>query len=244
MRLISLVLFLCCGLSYGRTEDSQKIIRLVQYRPTFMAVNDQSTRMQFSFKMRLLKKYQLYLAYTQYTFWKPFEPSSPFYDISHCPDFFYSFKLEEGSENSLDLGLWDHRSNGVDDANSRSWDRSYIRYNFHFSRSGYTLKLVPRLYNINMTSENNTDIRDFLGYGDLRMTLSLAPGNSLLDNELQVNWVPSKRFDKGALDVGLSLRKPTSQFKPYFFFFFFHGYGEDILGYNQKSSSLRIGLRI
>ncbi len=244
MRFIVFLLSLYCGLIYAQPKEDVEFFSFKKYRPTFIAIGEENTRVQLSFKQRLIKKFDLQLGYTQYMFWDLFESSAPFTDINYNPELFYRLGKTSSGSSALDLGLWEHKSNGRDGAESRTWDRSYLRYTHVLSSKYAHFTLTPRLYVVHNKSGNNSDIRDFLGYGDLRLVVKFAPESPMLDSEILLNWVPSKKLDKGALEIGLSMRPFPKAFSSYFFLHFFHGYGEDLLNYSAKSTSLRAGFRL
>jgi len=122
----------------------------------------------------------LFLAYTQKSFWQYVngDESSPFRETSYNPEVFYRWELDRKRFNrwALDIGA-EHESNGQrfsdPDNRSRSWNRIYVA---PFQAKGRHLAYLKFWYRIpegsassptNPNGDDNPDITDFLGYGEL-----------------------------------------------------------------------------
>lgn len=112
------------------------------------------------------------MAYTNRSFWQVYnsEQSAPFRDTNHEPEFWTQFRPDWkilGLTNSVNqLGI-NHQSNGRGGVLSRSWDRVFA--NFVFERDNFALSIKP-WYRIeeDEADDNNPDIEDFLGHGEIR----------------------------------------------------------------------------
>ena len=159
----------------------------------------------------------LWVGYTQRNWWQVYNESSPF----------------RGFTNTLwDVGFV-HESNGQGGDLSRSWNR--IVAGAAFERRRMTLNLrgwyrIPE----SSGSDDNPDIEDYLGYGDLtgiwkweQHEFAVQVRNNLqADNRgsVQLEWTfPVNRRFKGYVQ-------------------YFNGYGESLIDYNLHQSRIGFGV--
>lgn len=86
------------------------------------------TKIQLSLKIRIIQDQNLYFGYTQLMLWELERPDPYFSDVNYNPEFFYRFHLADRNTRWLDIGPFEHESNGKGGIDERSWDRTYIRY--------------------------------------------------------------------------------------------------------------------
>jgi phospholipase A1/A2 len=183
----------------------------------------------------------LYVAYTQLAFWQAYnsEASSPFREINFEPEIFLAYRtgyhFHGITSQAVTLGL-DHQSNGRSNPLSRSWNR--VVANLLFSVGDTYVNLRP-WYRIpeRANNDDNPDIEDFLGYGEL-FVLRKVGANSLalmLRNNLQ----PGR--NRGAVQVDWSFPL-GKKFKGYVQYF--NGYGESLVEYNHASNRLGVGVML
>lgn len=189
-----------------------------------------------------------HIAYTQTSLWDWNAPSAPFYDTSYKPEFFYEWKnVTRGSATTnwlqLDLqGGLKHESNGKDGAASRSLNIAYLRPTLTLGRDdGLELTLQPRAWIYLDSLSDNPDLPDYRGYVDLRTIVGWKRG-------LQLSALGRMGKDANHQSVQLDLTYPTMRFFGSFSLYldvqYFTGYGESLLGYNQKSDELRVGFAL
>ncbi len=202
-------------------------------------------KFQISFKTKVAQEIfgergDLWFGYTQSSRWQIYNSadSRPFRETNYEPELMLVFGTRYrlfGLDGRL-LGVsLNHQSNGKDLPYSRSWNR--IIGMIGFERHAWTLQVRPwrRLPEV-AGEEDNPDIEDYVGRGDLLIVrrvrdheLSLMARHSLRGGErshgaVELGWVfPIRRDLKGYLQI-------------------FHGYGESLIDYN--ASSTRIGLGI
>jgi outer membrane phospholipase A len=196
-------------------------------------------------KVPALKGFQI--AYTQTSLWDLSAPSAPFYDTSYKPEFFYAWKNVTRAEPTnwfqLDLqGGLKHESNGKDGAASRSLNIVYFRPTLTVGRDdGLQLALQPRVWAYLGDLSDNPDIADYRGYADLRAVAGWKRG-------LQLSALARIGNNGNHGSVQLDLTYPTMRFFGSFSLYldvqYFTGYGESLLGYNQKSQELRVGFAL
>jgi phospholipase A1 len=203
---------------------------------------------QVSFKFMLwediFKKWKngdLYFAYTQLAMWQLYnrDISSPFRDTNYEPEAFLAFDTAWdifGFKNRFFLIGFSHQSNGREEPLSRSWNRIYANFIMH--RGNLVLSVKP-WFRIpeDEESDDNPDIEDFLGYGELRAIYRTGDNTFgiMLRNNLKIHG-----DNRGAVQFDWSFPLPgTDRIKGYIQYF--NGYGECLLDYNASSSRLGAG---
>ena len=196
-------------------------------------------------KAPLLKGF--HLAYTQSSLWDWNGDSAPFYDTSYKPELFYAWKNITHAAHTnwfkLDLaGGLKHESNGKDGLDSRSLSLGYLQPTFTFGRDGnFQLTLQPRVWGYLGDLSDNADITDYRGYADLRTVVGWQRG-------LQLSVLGRMGKDGNHGSAQFDLTYPTMRFFGSFSLYldlqYFNGYGESLLGYNEKTEVLRVGLAL
>jgi len=205
--------------------------------------NNLEAKFQLSFKVKTVEglfkdRADLWFAFTQQSSWQLYSPdiSRPFRETNFEPEIMLVFPTHFrllGLEGRLvNLGIV-HQSNGRSEPLSRSWNRLYAQ--FGFERGNFAL-LVRPWYRIPEKSDedDNRDIDDFLGHGDLqaiylwkKQTLSLLMRNNLKSpnhGSAQIEWsFPGFRQMRGYAQL-------------------FTGYGESMIDYNHRQTTIGIGL--
>jgi phospholipase A1 len=191
-----------------------------------------------------------YLAYTQKSFWQYLndDESSPFRETNYNPELFYRWTLDKKRFNrwELDIGI-EHESNGKefgDPVNdSRSWNRIYVA---PFQAKGRHLAYLKFWYRVpegsesslaNPNGDDNPDITDYLGYGEL--TFSRQIGDSQLITGM-VRGNPATGY--GAAQLTYSL--PSEGGWVFWGLSVFHGYGESLIFYDQKVTRFMLGVML
>jgi phospholipase A1 len=201
-------------------------------------------KFQFSFKQQIYRG--LTFAYTQKSFWRILdqEDSRPFRETNYNPELFYRLQsaAPAGRGWGSDLGI-EHESNGSREPNSRSWNRVYLAPFIVYGPLRAELKLWQRLSEEaketpdDPTGDENPDIEDFYGYGELR----LAYINSWQHRAaLMTRW--NFATDKGALQFDYSI--PTGTKNLFIYGQFWAGYGESMIDYNRSVTRYGIGMLV
>jgi len=212
--------------------------------PTSESVPLQETEAEFqiSFKTKawqnvLSTRADLWLAYTQQSQWQLYSPqiSRPFRETDYEPEVFLTLPTDYAllglRGRFLGVGLV-HQSNGRSDPLSRSWNRAYLQ--FGFERGNFSLVLRPWYrFPEDLESDDNPDITDYMGHGDLlavylwgRQELSLLARYNVSEHH-------------GALQAGWSF--PIDE-KLKGYVKFFAGYGETLIDYNWKQTTIGFGV--
>lgn len=211
------------------------------------AFDNVEVKFQISLKARAVDNLfgnngDLYFAYTQQSLWQAYdsEHSSPFRDTNYEPEMFVAFDTDFevlGLRNRMiSLGAV-HQSNGRGNEEiSRSWNRIYAA--FTLDRGDFAMQVRP-WYRIPEDEEedNNPDIEDYIGYGDLKMAYNYRKVEfaTILRNNLQTDE------NRGSVQVDFifPLNREIRGYVQYF-----NGYCETLLDYDHKDERIGIGFML
>lgn len=198
---------------------------------------------QISAKQRLFGR-DFYVAYTQKSFWQLVntDESSPFRETNYDPEAFYRWIPDPKRFNhwAADFGI-EHESNGREHPFSRSWNRLYVA---PFQAKGKSLSYLKFWYRIpekkknspnDVTGDDNPDITDYLGYGELNFSRQIG-GDQLLSGMLRGN----PQTGKGAVSFTWSV--PSKDGWVFWGVSVFHGYGESLIYYDRSITRAMIGV--
>jgi phospholipase A1 len=197
---------------------------------------------QLGFKMKLVedafrKPVDLWFGYTQNSFWQAgnHEASSPFRETNYQPELMavtpLNFNILGMHASFFNLGLV-HQSNGQAGSLSRSWNRSYAQVGLE--RGGWTVVgRVWKRFNESAQDDNNPDIVDYMGRGDLNVTYR--------DNGHDYSALIRRNFstEKGAIQLSWAFPL-AGHIKGYAQYF--SGYGQSMIDYNYYQNVVGVGL--
>lgn len=188
----------------------------------------------------------LWFAFTQRSMWQLYDrqDSSPFRSTDYQPEAIYVIPVSPRlgtlpfglNLRMIQLGLA-HQSNGQNDPLSRSWNRAYAAVAFDREEFGLTIRANHRLKE--SRNDDNPDLTRYIGNTELvaswlpglstaQLTLRAHPGSG--KGSAQLDWsYPVQRSQPSGLRWYVQL---------------FSGYGETLLDYNHKQTSLGIGLTL
>jgi len=234
---------------------------LQTHEPMYFVVgrrnSDTTARFQLSFKYRLFderswpSRYfpvdKLYVGYTQTSLWDLSGDSSPFRDTTYRPSLFYDepnwWRSDDGSQDlGYAVGL-EHESNGRSEPDSRSINTIFVQPTWRkfLTDSKWYVSVSPKLWAY-LEKDDNPDIEEYRGYGDLNLRLGRVDG-----------WLFAAKLRKGTthmgsveLDASYPIRRPFfANAGGYIHFQYFNGYGESLLDYDIKGpSQFRVGVSI
>ena len=204
-------------------------------------------KFQISLKTKALENIlgnngDVWLGYTQSSRWQVYnsEESRPFRETNYEPEASLMFRTnyEILGLNARLLGVTlNHQSNGRSDPLSRSWNR--VIFNLGFEKDNFALMVRP-WYRVeeNAKDDNNPDIKDYMGRGDLTAfyrhddnDFSLMLRHSLKGGDrshgaVQFDWAfPIKGKLRGHLQL-------------------FDGYGESLIDYNHRATYAGLGVSL
>ena len=197
----------------------------------------------------------LWLAYSQQSQWQAFNntQSSPFRESNYQPEAIVSIHPQLFGEDRADFDWhwrvfnvgFGHQSNGQDSPLSRSWNYLFAQLGFEHDRPDSQWAFVVRpWYRIpeSRTTDDNRDLIDYYGYGDIRATYH----GCKVTASLTLRGNP--RTGKGAAQLDASFPFwPFSEDPLYplqWYVQVFTGYGESLIDYNWRQTTAGIGVRV
>jgi phospholipase A1/A2 len=236
-------------LLFGRYTDN---VNNAPYSPLFKAagqpqenLNDVEAKFQISFKARLWttddRRWGLWAAYTQQSQWQVYngDVSRPFRENNYMPELFVSYRpgvdLGGGFNwNLLNFG-YNHQSNGRTDVLSRSWDRLFATVGVERENLALYGTVWYRLPE-NSNQDDNPDITDYYGYGELT-GLYRWRGNSF-----KLSARGNVATGKGSVQAGWFTPPLLGPLRGYVQVF--SGYGESLIDYNWNQSTVGVGVAL
>lgn len=183
----------------------------------------------------------LWLAYTQSSRWQLYngDHSRPFRETNYEPEAMFvwrtRFDVLGMTARYAALGI-NHQSNGQGGVMSRSWNR--VVGAIALESGQWTLTLRPWWRMVEHSNDDNPDIADYAGRGELLATrvfgghiLSIEARHSLRGGDrnrgsLRADWAfPIDRHLRGHLQI-------------------FSGYGESLIDYNHRATYLGLGVSL
>lgn len=228
----------------SRTNDTPFSPLLTALDSEDSEVDKVEAAFQISFKTRFWasedRRLGAWFAYTQQSFWQVYngDNSSPFRDTNYEPELklVWQPNLSFGGFDWRLLGIgYNHESNGRADPISRSWDRLVAEIGLE--KGNFALLLRPWL-RIDDTGDDddNPDITDYYGYGDLTAIYKWR-GHSFT---LMGRGNPAE--NKGALRVSWMTPRLLGPLRGYLVGF--AGYGDTLLDYNFKQNAISAGIAL
>lgn len=190
----------------------------------------------------------LWFAYTQQSYWQIFTPqlSRPFRSTDHEPEVMYVYPLQQPQEGAWKLrygglGLV-HQSNGQSLPYSRSWNRAYAMLggeNGPFQLHGRVWTRIAE-----GGEDDNPGIGDYVGRGELQGIWQVNRGNILMATlrhsltsdhrgSVRLEWFRTLADDLAGPPGGLQFHVRL-----------FSGYGDTLLDYNLRRTTLSVGLSL
>lgn len=179
--------------------------------------------------------------YTHTSWWQLYEESAPFRETNYKPEIFVTVPYGKTNETSLKgfkFGLL-HESNGQKEPQSRSWNRVYLESYFQVDN----LFMIPRVwYKLPEKKEDddNPDINDYMGYGDLTLLYPYKKHTFklLLRNNLKLN-------DKNKGFAEFDWTFPFFNSKNTFGYIqLSSGYGDSLIDYNKEINRISFGISL
>lgn len=199
---------------------------------------------QLGFKLKVVENaanlpLDLWFGYTQRSFWQAGnrEASSPFRESNYEPEVMAvvpaNLNLAGIKLRFLNLGVV-HQSNGGGSTLSRSWNRVYLQAGLErgdFQMLGRVWKRIAEDAN----EDDNPDIADYMGHGDLTGSYRWRGHDFSLMTRYNFNT------NKGAAQLGWAFPL-NSRLKGYVQYF--SGYGYSLIDYNARQRVLGLGVLV
>jgi phospholipase A1 len=196
----------------------------------------------------LLPGADLWFGYTQQSLWQLYNrgESAPFRNTDYEPEAMYVVPVPRelrglpfGWQWRYGIAALAHQSNGQAVPLSRSWNRVYLGAGFERDDLTIAVRLNRRLRE-DPGDDDNPDLTAYRGRGDV--TLNWAPGRATASLLWRTNFRDLKR---GALQFDWTYPvEPDSSRALRWYVQLFTGYGETLLDYNFRQTSLGLGLTL
>jgi len=228
-------------------DPESSVLPVFQHRPIYGILGKNDSKISFSFKGKFVESFDLYVGYSQLMMWNIYKHSAPLRDVNYNPELFYRYTFGTDQARWIDIGFYEHESNGFDDTTSRSWDRSYLRYHGNFAISDYW----HFLWNLKVwwayhKDKWSNDLMKYRGAWELDFTLKNLMSWIFEADEINMRIFPGGRYYTNPIEGGqeLTLRGKirAKNFLPYLVIQLFHGYGENLLDYKRDHFEVRAGL--
>jgi len=231
-------------LSYSDGINQEPFSPLFEAAASDQQLDDVEARFQLSFKSRLWttddRRWGVWMAYTQQSQWQVYggDISRPFRETNYMPEVFVSFRpdVQLGSFHwgLLNVG-YNHQSNGRAQVLSRSWDRLFAEAGIERDNLALLARVWYRMHE-SSDEDDNPDITDYLGYGDLTVLYRLN-GHSL-----GVMGRGNLSTGKGAVQLTWTTPPLLGSLRGYLRLF--SGYGDSMIDYNWNQNVIGIGIAL
>lgn len=182
----------------------------------------------------------LWFGYTQRSFWQFYDRtnSQPFRETNYEPELIYSLRASDFSVVNLGLA---HQSNGESVPRSRSWNRYYIQPIIElFNEDDQRLVLRSQWWerlNEPLATDDNPDLVEYLGFREIELRYVQKNGwdISAISRKKSIKF-----FVSAPLSTWLALDSDGDS-NINLQVYYFDGYGESLLDYNQSHSTWGVG---
>jgi len=182
----------------------------------------------------------LYFGYTQKSFWQIYAHSSPFRETNYQPEIYVLVPFNHKEIPSLKAYKFGylHESNGQS-TYSRSWDRFYLEGYFQTQNLFFVPRVWVRIPEKNST-DDNPDIEEYLGYGDLNILYAYKEHTFklLLRNNLKLS-----NHNKGFVELNWSFPLFGSP-NNFAFVQLSSGYGDSLIDYDKEINRIGFGISL
>ena len=246
LRLLFLFNLLLPKLAYSYSDVFTSRSQFFQaYKPIYFIVG-KDAKINLSFKSQILGTTPIYFAYSQLMDWQVFNESPYFSDINYNPEVFYRITLNALEQQTLDLGLIEHESNGLGGAQEKSWNRSTLKLQW-VSNLNENEKIYWNLkfWVAYQYTKYNPDIVNYRGIGELVVTFTqfISEKWDQDDLTLRIFLGGSSHLNplQGGQELTLRVKAKDRSFLPLFVAQLYHGYGETMNTFSQDTMGLRLG---
>jgi phospholipase A1 len=196
----------------------------------------------------------VHFAFSQKSLWDIYRPSQPFLENNYAPELFYSYFHAPGRYDPppgcgffLERVGFVHESNGEDASRSRGWNRVYGESRFACYDPAHHYAAVTLQLWYPVSARDNSDIAQYLGYGELSVAVGTDRGRGWLgDWEAVLHARKGTRtWGAGSLEFDARWRPRYGDFwhfTPYLYGQLFTGYGETLLSYDRALTAIRVGI--
>ena len=214
-----------------------------------MPLNDTELKFQFSVKSKVIRNIfgkkiggSVWAGYTQTSRWQLYngDLSRPFRETNYEPELMLivptKYNLFGLSGVYSGVGL-NHQSNGRGNPLSRSWNRVIFQFGWETKKLSIVLKPWIRIQE-DTEDDDNPNIEDYMGRGELMLAYKKGRHNISFIGRHSLR---TGNENRGGIFINYSIRAYDNL---KIFTQFFHGYGESMIDYNHKQTTIGIGLSL
>lgn len=255
-RILYILSILFILVNYGHTTEF--IEPLSMYKTNYFATGDSKddqVKFQLSVKYNLLWPFNsgIYFGYTQLSYWRIYDSSSPFKDTNFQPEFFYKFESGNNVFDNYTIPFVDyiqicpiyHRSNGQPAGpNDRSENKFYYAMQVS-AGTVYNFGARVKVFGYYNVGDGNRDINKYHKYYEGAVFFkNMSRKVTRLEREsIEISW-GGNPFGNGWVQGEFSVRILTSYIQPKLFIQGFYGYDEFMMNYSTKTKAVRIGFSL
>jgi phospholipase A1 len=233
---------------FGRYTND---VNFAPFQPLFAAagkaeeIGATEAKFQISFKGRLWttddRRWGVWAAYTQQNQWQLYngDVSRPFRETNYMPELLVSYRPDVDLGGGFRWGVvnagFQHQSNGRSDILSRSWNRIFAEFGAERDNLMLTARAWYRLEE-DAADDDNPDITDYYGNGEIT-ALYRWRGNSF-----SIGGRGNLRTGKGAVQASWTTPPFLGPLRGYVQVF--SGYGESMIDYNWKQTTIGAGVAL
>ncbi|SHJ81610.1 phospholipase A1 [Maribacter aquivivus] len=224
---------------FPQAENSDKVLD----EPS--SLNAVESKFQISLKTKIFHgmfdgRMDLWMGYSQTAYWQIYntERSRPFRELNYQPEIIANFPVKFpilGFETKIIGAAIIHESNGQSDPISRSWNR--IAFHAAFEKGNWQVMLKPWI-RIGSKIDDNENISDYIGRGEADITYDWGRQRFRAIARHSLNLGDKSR---GSLQLNWSF-PIFENFNGHFQLF--DGYGETLIDYNHRQTTIGIGVSL
>ncbi|MDF2939434.1 MAG: phospholipase [Gammaproteobacteria bacterium] len=225
---------------YTETPDNQVY---AGNTPNNQQLSRSEIKYQFSFKVpvwQITAKDQLYLAYTQMSYWQAYAGSAYFRETNYEPEVFDSHQLnydiaDGWTTNFLNVGAM-HQSNGKGGDLERSWNRAYVQA--ITSKGNWMVTVKPwYVFHDSTYERDNPDMTRYMGHGDIvaAYKYNTQVFSLTLRNEAESGFSRGAEMLTWSFPISRRLRAYVQLYS---------GYGQSLIEYNHYTNGAGVGVSL
>ena len=216
---------------------------------TPISLNDTELKFQLSLKSKVLRNVfgkkiggSVWMAYTQTSRWQLYngDLSRPFRETNYEPEIMLIVPTDYTifGINGVYSGIgFNHQSNGRTNPISRSWNRIILQFGWETKNLSIVLKPWFRIQE-DAEIDDNPGIENYIGRAELMLAYKKGRHNISFIGRHSLRTGEDNR---GGMFVNYSYRVYNNL---KLFTQFFHGYGESMIDYNHKQTTIGFGMSL
>ncbi len=245
--LLLLLLFLAINCAKAVAQENwTQVTPFESYKLNYFLMGQPNTKVQFSMKIPVIHGQTLFFGYTQLMLWEVVRADPYFADINYTPEFFYRLAAKNGAERWLDIGFFEHESNGKGGTSERAWNRSYVRLHNEWDLADRT-KLRAELkawvpYSLHVSNRNLINYR---GLWEANIMLSDFKGQYVVEDlifRIYAGGPSGMDPTQGGQELTFRIKSAKREFLPVLMLQVFHGHAETLGNYRHSYWAYRAGI--